>query len=82
MLLGSMVVIFAIGKKEQPLPAEAAQTESLPLPAVVEDPVPELVQTLSDSPIGLLSLFTVASVIGIAVYLFIYVAKHMKEPGQ
>jgi hypothetical protein len=37
---------------------------------------------LFKSDIGLLSLFTIAFIIGMAIYLFGWVTKKMKEPGK
>jgi hypothetical protein len=39
-------------------------------------------ELLFTSWIGLLSLFTVVFMIGMAAYLYIFVTRHMKEPGE
>ena len=41
----------------------------------------KVLELLFGSWIGLLSLLTVVFVIGMAAYLFIFITKHMKEPG-
>ena len=42
----------------------------------------KVLELLFGSWIGLLSLFTVLSIIGMAAFLYVFVTKHMKESGE
>lgn len=41
----------------------------------------KVLELLFSSWIGLLSLFTVVFIIGMAIYLFMFFSRHMKEGG-
>jgi len=42
----------------------------------------KVLELLFGSWIGLLSLFTVVFILGMAVFLYVFFTKHMKEPGE
>lgn len=48
----------------------------------MEEKSVKVFELLLTSWVGLMSLFTVAFVIGIAAYMYIFVTRQMKEPGE
>ena len=42
----------------------------------------KVLELLLGSPIGLLSLFTIVFILGMAVFLYVFFTKHMKDPHE